>query len=85
MLRLVLNACMIKTTAAEILANPATRTRQAMMTISLNPLRSGDFAMKGGCLSVWMPFGFRLFVSCRSLIGSHLLKSRRRRSNNCLA
>jgi len=29
-----------KTTAAEILANPATRRRQVTMTISLNPLRS---------------------------------------------
>jgi hypothetical protein len=36
----VLNACVTKTTAAEILANPATRRRQATMTISLNPLRS---------------------------------------------
>jgi hypothetical protein len=29
-----------KTTAAEILVNPAPRRRQATMTISLNPLRS---------------------------------------------
>ena len=29
-----------KTTAAEILANPATRRRQVTMTVSLNPLRS---------------------------------------------
>jgi hypothetical protein len=34
----VLNAWVTKTTAAEILANPATRRRQATMTISLNPL-----------------------------------------------
>ena len=40
MLRVVLNAWVTKTTAAEILANPATRRRQATMTISLNPLRS---------------------------------------------
>src|SRR5271166_3720341 len=40
MLRVVLNACVTKTTAAEILANPATRRRQVTMTISLNPLRS---------------------------------------------
>ena len=39
MLRVVLNAWVTKTTAAEILANPATRTRQATMTISLNPPR----------------------------------------------
>ncbi len=40
MLRVVLNAWVTKTTAAEILANPATRRRQVTMTISLNPLRS---------------------------------------------
>src|SRR5208337_4539886 len=40
MLRVVLNAWVTKTTAAEILANPATRRRQAAMAISLNPLRS---------------------------------------------
>ena len=39
MLRVVLNAWVTKTTAAEILANPATRRRQVTMTISLNPLR----------------------------------------------
>ena len=39
MLRVVLNAFVTKTTAAEILANPATRRRQVTMTISLNPLR----------------------------------------------
>ena len=37
MLRVVLNAWVTKTTAAEILANPATRRRQVTMTISLNP------------------------------------------------
>ena len=40
MLRVVLSAWVTKTTAAEILANPATRRRQVTMTISLNPLRS---------------------------------------------
>ena len=40
MLRVVLNPWVTKTTAAEILANPATRRRQVTMTISLNPLRS---------------------------------------------
>ena len=40
MLRVVLNAWVTKTPAAEILANPATRRRQVTMTISLNPLRS---------------------------------------------
>ncbi len=40
MLRGVLNAWVTQTTAAEILANPATRRRQVTMTISLNPLRS---------------------------------------------
>ena len=40
MLRVVLNAWVTKTSAAEILANPATRRRQVTMTISLNPLRS---------------------------------------------
>ena len=40
MLRVVLHAWVTKTTAAEILANPATRRRQVTMTISLNPLRS---------------------------------------------
>jgi len=40
MLRVVLNAWVTKTTAAKILANPATRRRQVTMTISLNPLRS---------------------------------------------
>ena len=40
MLRVVLNAWVTKTTAAEILANPATRRRQVTMTISLNPLSS---------------------------------------------
>ena len=35
MLRVVLNAWVTKTTAAEILANPATRRRQVTMTISL--------------------------------------------------
>ena len=40
MLRVVLNAWVTKTTAAQILANPATRRRQVTMTISLNPLRS---------------------------------------------
>ena len=40
MLRVVLNAWVTKTTAAEILANPATRRRQVTMPISLNPLRS---------------------------------------------
>ena len=44
MLRVVLNAWVTKTTAAEILANPATRRRQVTMTISLNPLRFGDGA-----------------------------------------
>jgi len=39
-LRVVLNAWVTKTTAAEILANPATRRRQVTMTISLNTLRS---------------------------------------------
>ena len=39
MLRVVLNAWVTKTTAAEILANPATRRRQVTMTISFNPLR----------------------------------------------
>ena len=42
MLRVVLNAWVTKTTAAEILANPATRRRQVTMTISLNPLRSAS-------------------------------------------
>jgi hypothetical protein len=37
MLRVVLNVCVTKTTAAEILANPATRRRQATMTISAKP------------------------------------------------
>ena len=40
--RVVLNAWVTKTTAAEILANPATRRRQVTMTISLNPLRYID-------------------------------------------
>jgi hypothetical protein len=39
MLRVVLNAWVTKTPAAEILANPATRRRQVTMTISLNPPR----------------------------------------------
>ncbi len=43
MLRVVLSAWVTKTTAAEILANPATRRRQVTMTISLNPLRSTKF------------------------------------------
>ena len=42
MLRVVLNAWVTKTPAAEILANPATRRRQVTMTISLNPLRSAS-------------------------------------------
>ena len=42
MLRVVLNAWVTKTTAAEILANRATRRRQVTMTISLNPLRQTD-------------------------------------------
>src|SRR5271165_6496879 len=37
MLRVGLNAWVTKTTAAEILANPATRRRQVTMTISSNP------------------------------------------------
>ena len=44
MLRVVLNAWVTKTTAAEILAKPATQRRQVTMTISLNPLRFGDGA-----------------------------------------
>jgi hypothetical protein len=40
MQRVVLNAWLTKATAAEILANPATRRRQVTMTFSLNPLRS---------------------------------------------
>jgi hypothetical protein len=40
MLRVVLNAWVTKTTATEILANPATRRRQVTMTISLNPQNS---------------------------------------------
>ena len=42
MLHVVLNAWVTKTTAAEILANSATRRRQVTMTISLNPLRSAN-------------------------------------------
>jgi hypothetical protein len=49
MLLVVLNACVIETTTAEILsANPASRRRQATMTISLNPLRS---TTKSGMIS----------------------------------
>jgi hypothetical protein len=48
MLRLLLNAWVTKTTAAEILANPATRRRQVTMTISLNPLRSLDVFLISG-------------------------------------
>jgi hypothetical protein len=40
MLRVVLNAWETKTTATEILENPATGRRQVVMTINLNPLRS---------------------------------------------
>ena len=40
MLRVVLNTWVTKTTAAEILANPATRRRQVTMTISLNTMQS---------------------------------------------
>ena len=44
MLRIVLNAWVTKTTAAEILANPATRRRQVTMTISLNSPPLGSTA-----------------------------------------
>ena len=50
MLRVVLNAWVTKTTAAEVLANPATRRRQVTMTISLKspPLQSWQTAAVSG-------------------------------------
>ena len=53
MLRVVLNAWVTKTTAAEILANPATRRRQVTMTISLNPLRSTRKSAQTDAVSGW--------------------------------
>ena len=51
MLRVVLHAWVTKTTAAEILANPATRRRQVTMTISLNPLRSTKKSPRASAVS----------------------------------